>query len=238
MSLANLTIVTTDGRESKLPYFLKFVCPPAYFAHQDAYGMQCLHCPQGQTGISSTLGLNEPASMCYCTAGHYGTFGDKCVPCPRSAGFACLQANNRWPPIKPGFYIDYDLLPSCVGQDTCDAIVECAFGEKACPGRGNKDCFSDDTTCYQGLGCTKCCLSFYQSGSDCLPCPNVTVTIVLFSLLAVAAVCVALLVTSIQTPQLQAAMKGIVVMTSFFQGFVRCSIPKPQISDLKTPNPN
>ena len=199
--------------------------------------MQCVLCQQGQTGISSTLRLNEPASMCFCTAGHYGTFGENCVLCPRVAGFACLQVNSRWPAIKPGFYIDYDLLPSCVGHDTCDAIIQCAFGEKACPGHGNKDCFSDDTTCYQGLGCTKCCMSFYQSGSDCLPCPNPTVTIILFSVLAVAAICIALLVISIQTPQLQAAMKGIVVMTSFFQGFVRCSIPEPQTQAFKPQTP-
>jgi hypothetical protein len=61
---------------------------------------------------------------------------------------------------------------------------------------------------------------FYQSGSDCLPCPDSTFSIILLTLLAVAAVGIALLVTSIQTPQLQACMKGMVVMVSFFQGFV------------------
>ena len=46
-------------------------------------------------------------------------------------------------------------------------------------------------------------------------------------------VIVALIVTSIQTPQLQACIKGMVVMTSFFQGFVSLKFLKiewPEIS--------
>ena len=122
--------------------------------------------------------------------------------------------------IFSGYYVDYNLLPSCIDKDVCEAIVECVFSTKACPGRGNKDCRSDESTCYTGFGCTRCCMYFYQSGSDCLPCPDSTISIILLCLLAMAMIVVALIVTSIQTPQLQACIKGLVVMTSFFQGFV------------------
>ncbi len=132
-----------------------------------------------------------------------------------------------------GYFVDYSVLPSCIDKDVCGAIVECVFGTKACPGRGNKDCRSDESTCYTGFGCTRCCQYFYQSGSDCLPCPDSTISIILLCLLALAMIVVALIVTSIQTPQLQACIKGLVVMTSFFQGFVSLKFLKiewPEIS--------
>jgi hypothetical protein len=202
------------------PEVLEFVCQPGYYITSHAGRMACAQCPQGKTEISATMGLNEPDSMCYCTAGHYGVSGESCIRCPQVEGFICQEANIRWPRIKPGFYIDYSALPSCIDKDVCGAIAECAFGEKACPGRGNKDCRSDESTCYTGFACTRCCMYFYQSGSDCLPCPDSTLSIIMLVLMAIAIIILALIITSIQTPQLQACIKGMVVMTSFFQGFV------------------
>jgi hypothetical protein len=74
---------------------------------------------------------------------------------------------------------------------------------------------------------------FYQSGNECVPCPDSTLSIILFVILAIAVVCVGLIVTAIQTPQMQAAVKGLTVMISFFQGFVSLKflkIPWPDIT--------
>jgi hypothetical protein len=101
-SASNLTIITSDGRISQTPYHLKFVCPPGYFMRTYGSTNNCLRCPQAQTGISSTLGLNEPETMCYCSVGHYGTYGENCIICPANEGVICSMINSRWPLIKPG----------------------------------------------------------------------------------------------------------------------------------------
>jgi len=207
---ANLTIILQDGRMSPAPFTLISVCHKNFYINSS----KCHACPVSAAGRSSHELINaESIEFCVCSMGSYGTFGKFCRFCPtplsfRSPPFICNSSNLRYPVVAPGFWADYSLLPRCdADSSTCSAVMTCAFGARACPGGGEKNCAQNVEECYEGIGCSNCCPLYYNENNACFKCPDSSESIALLAVVAVVCFILAVLMSSVSSPSFTQSSK-------------------------------
>ncbi len=200
---ANLSIVMQDGRMSTTPFALKSVCHNNFYIN----GSKCISCPASLMGRSSNDLIDaESVEHCVCSIGSYGTFGEFCRFCPmpssyRSPPFICNSSNLRYPVVASGFWVDFSLLSQCDAVSaTCAAVTTCAFGARACPGGGEKNCTQSDEECYEGVGCSNCCPMYYNENNACFKCPDSSQSIALLAVVGVICFILAVLMSSVSSP--------------------------------------
>ena len=93
------TMSLADGRNSTtFSDRLASYCPIGFYVESTASAaLKCRQCPQGK---SITMGVNQMSfESCVCNVGHYGSFGDGCIACPKikpaSEGFNCSLTNQH-----------------------------------------------------------------------------------------------------------------------------------------------
>lgn len=202
-SFANLTIVLQDGRQSTTSFLLQSVCHNNYYLNAS----KCQPCPVSSFGHSSNTLINAASvEHCVCSAGSYGTHGEFCRFCPApsslpSSPFMCISSNLRYPVVSPGYWADFSLLSRCSKDAAiCPAVITCAFGDRACPGGGEKVCTQRDEECYQGKGCTNCCPAYYNENNACFKCPDSSQTTALLAVVGVFCIILAVLMSSLSSP--------------------------------------
>jgi len=148
-----------------------------------------------------------------CSEGSYGTYGKFCRFCPKpsslpSEPFVCNSSNLLWPVVAPGYWVDFSLLSRCDQTSaTCVAVTTCAFGTRACPGGGEKSCTQSDAECYEGKGCSNCCPMYYNENSACFKCPDSSQTTALLAAVATVCFILAVLTSSVSSPQFTQSSK-------------------------------
>jgi len=207
----NVSIVLEDGRSSDTMINLTTVCPNNYFIQNNS----CIRCPS-----SSFNSLINAASIesCLCSPGSYGNFGYGCKQCPKLPGFNCSLPNQALPIIRPGYYGDYSLLHSCdATAEACAALMTCPFGERACPGGGDKLCTRKETECYDGRACSQCCPLFYLENGQCNACPDPSTSAAFLAVMMVIVIVFAVLLSTSQSPSLSQSLKYFVMTMNFYQ---------------------
>jgi hypothetical protein len=218
---ANVTMVFQDGRRRRTSATVTSVCHHGFYVD----GGKCVRCPSSSLGRSTNNAINAPSvQACVCDVGSYGTYGSNCWLCPRPATlnpppFTCNSANIRYPLVVPGYWADFSLLPNCVGATSapCDAVKSCAFGDRACPGRGDKSCTQNELECYEGVACSTCCATFYVENDVCTKCPDSSQTTVILAVVGTVCVVAAALTTSSPSPSLMHSFKYFIVVINFVQ---------------------
>lgn len=210
-SIANLTIILEDGRRSSNFVSVASVC------HNNFYVVNystCVPCPTSALGLSMNRLINaESVEKCVCSEGSYGTYGKFCRFCPKpsslpSPPFVCNSSNLLWPVVAPGYWVDFSLLSRCDQTSAiCVAVTTCAFGSRACPGGGEKTCAQNDAECYEGKGCSNCCPMYYNENSACFKCPDSTQTTALLAVVATVCFILAVLTSSVSSPQFTQSSK-------------------------------
>ena len=210
-SIANLTIILEDGRRSSNFISVKSVCHNNFYVVNDS---TCVPCPTSALGLSMNRLINaDSVEKCVCSEGSYGTFGKFCRFCPKpsllpSEPFICNSSNLLWPVVAPGYWVDFSLLSRCDQTSaTCVAVTTCAFGTRACPGGGEKSCTQSDAECYEGKGCSNCCPMYYNENSACFKCPDSTQTTALLGVVATVCFILAVLTSSVSSPQFTQSSK-------------------------------
>jgi hypothetical protein len=199
---------------------LQAYCPSGFYVQNTTFGhLECRACPSGK---STSVGDNQAAiQSCICSEGHYGTFGDSCIPCPKNVeGFNCSLKNQYLPSIQSGFYIDYSLLNDCTEYSPrCPAITKCP-NPKACPGAKEKHCLKADEECYDeaSFGCTACCYRYYMENLKCSPCPPSQLPLIL-GLATLALILFAIFSSNFDFPPLVSSAQCFKLFLSSMQAF-------------------
>jgi hypothetical protein len=220
-TLANLTMVFQDGRRRRVAAALSSVCHHGFYVDAG----KCVRCPSTSLGRSTNTAMNAPSLQdCVCDVGSYGTHGPNCKLCPKPASlsplpFICNSTNMRYPVVVPGYWVDFSLLPNCVGSVSapCDAVKMCAFGDRACPGGGDKSCIQNEVECYEGVACTTCCTMFYLENEVCTRCPDSSQTAVILAVVGTVCIVAAALTTSSPSPSLMHSFKYLIIVINFLQ---------------------
>jgi hypothetical protein len=214
----NVTAILADGRSSANNIQLDVVCPNSFYLQNRS----CVRCPSDDNGGSFNELINAPSvESCRCSPGSYGTFGLGCVRCPSLEGFNCSLPDQAFPVIRPGYYGDYSLLPSCSWKsEACAALQTCPFGARACPGGGDKVCTNSEDECYTGRACSQCCTLFYLELGVCNKCPSPSTSNSILAAMAAVAFVVALLLATSSSPSFTQSIKYFILGMNFFQNLV------------------
>jgi hypothetical protein len=228
-------MLLADGRNSSVSFsVMQSYCPTGFYIY-NASSLEPLECRACFRDKSATLYDNQRGiQSCVCTAGHYGTFGDACLPCPKNVeGFNCSLPNQTQPRILPGYYIQYSKMVKCSEYGPkCAAIIKCP-NPNACPGQTEMQCVQSVKECYDpaSFGCTACCYRYYMENLKCLPCPASQLILVL-ALATVGLILFAIFSSSFDFPPFVSAAMSLKVFMSGMQGFVAVrliDIPWPPI---------
>ncbi len=211
-----VTAILADSRVSATSADIRVVCPNSTYLQNGS----CVKCPSNENGRSFNEVINAVSvDSCRCDIGSYGAFGSTCKRCPLlNKGFSCSVPDLQLPMVMPGFYGDYSLLSSCLWTaQTCSALTTCPFGERSCPGGGEKHCTQTDDECYQGRACSSCCSLFYSESGRCHKCPDASSSTVLLAIMTVVVVLVAVLLSTASSPGLTQSIKYFVLGMNFYQ---------------------
>jgi hypothetical protein len=216
-------ILLSDGRNStEASTALQSFCPVGFYIHNlsSSAHLECRACPKD---VSITLKENEPGiQSCVCNAGHYGSYGEQCLPCPKNVeGFNCTLTNQTHPSILAGYYIIYSKMRECTEYGAkCNAVIKCP-NPGACPGTKEKDCLKKADECYDSetFGCVSCCPKFFMENLKCSPCPASQLPLLL-GLATAALILFAVLSTSFDFPPLVLSAQSLKVFLSGIQGYV------------------
>jgi hypothetical protein len=211
-------IVLADGRSSSNAVYVQTVCPNNYFLQNKV----CQSCPSSEDGHSFNEQINAASvESCRCNVGSYGTFGVGCRRCPQLSGYNCTTTDQVLPIVLPGFYGDYSLLAKCNWRAaSCPALLTCPYGERACPGGGDKLCTQLDSACYAGLACSTCCPLYYSENGACHKCPDASTSSTILVVMVVVVIVVAILLSTSQSPSFTHAIKYFILGMNFFQNLV------------------
>jgi len=220
-TLANLTMVFQDGRRRRVAAALSSVCHHGFYVDAG----KCVRCPSTSLGRSTNTAINAPSLQdCVCDVGSYGTHGPNCKLCPKPAAlspppFICNSTSMRFPIVVPGYWVDFSLLPNCVASVSapCDAVKTCAFGDRACPGGGDKSCIQNEVECYEGVACTTCCAKFYLENEVCTRCPDSSQTTGILAVAGAVCIVAAALAASTSSPSLMHSFKYLIIVINFLQ---------------------
>jgi hypothetical protein len=217
-------VIFPDGRESpESSTTLNVRCPSGMYIQTNSTSTCkappcCLDCPFPMS-LSATLD-SIGIQSCVCQSGYYGSGGLSCIKCPTNAvyGFMCTSVGLQFPLVKPGFYIDYNLLSSCT-EENCNAVMRCPNAQ-ACPGGGQKNCLNSENECYsnRSMGCTECCIGYYSDNFVCKKCPESKLLVVL-CLAVLLLIVFAVLSSSLSFPPFVAVAKGSKLILSGLQSF-------------------
>jgi hypothetical protein len=218
LSVWNVSVILADGRSSSNSIQIDVVCPHSYYLQNKS----CMPCPSDENGRSFNEVNNAPSiESCRCSPGSYGTFGSGCMRCAPLEGFDCSLPDQAVPIIRPGYYGDYSLLPSCGWKSqACAALQTCPFGSRACPGGGDKLCTDTEGECYTGRACTQCCSMFYLENSICNKCPDASTSNTILAAMAAVACGVALVLALSSSPSFTQSIKYFILGMNFFQNLV------------------
>jgi hypothetical protein len=220
-TLANLTMVFQDGWRRRVAAAVSSVCHHGFYVEAG----KCVRCPSSSLGRSTNTAINAPSLQdCVCDVGNYGTHGPNCRLCPKPASlspppFICNSTSMRYPIVVPGYWVDFSLLPNCVASVSapCDAVKTCAFGDRACPGGGDKSCIRNEVECYEGVACTTCCAKFYLENEVCTRCPDSSQTTVILAVVGTVCIVAAALAASTSSPSLMHSFKYLIIVINFLQ---------------------
>lgn len=209
-SVWKLRVVFPDGRESPASSkSLTVRCPAGMYIETNTTATCvappcCLTCP---SPMSTSFGLDGIGiHTCICRAGYYGV--GECKRCPQLSGYNCTTPNQALPIVLPGYYGDYSLLPQCDWHATsCAALLTCPYGERSCPGGGDKLCTQTDSECYTGLACSTCCSLYFSESSICQKCPDQSTSTTIIAGMVIVVIIVAILTSTSQSASFTHSIK-------------------------------
>jgi hypothetical protein len=102
--------------------------------------------------------------------------------------------------------------------------MTCAYGERACPGGGDKLCTQTDSECYQGLACSTCCPFYYSENGICQKCPDPSTSTTIIAVMATVVIIVAILISTSQSASFTQSIKYFILGMNFFQNLVSINL--------------
>eukprot|EP00792_Barthelona_sp_PAP020_P006254 TRINITY_DN2947_c0_g1_i1.p1 TRINITY_DN2947_c0_g1~~TRINITY_DN2947_c0_g1_i1.p1 ORF type:complete len:3469 (+),score=661.06 TRINITY_DN2947_c0_g1_i1:555-10409(+) len=154
-------------------------CAPGYYA--DEKGLtNCKTCPEHAISPKGASNVSE----CYCEAGYFGQYGQKCHKCP--PGATCPKG-SIYPIPNKGYWSsknDPTVVVECIPANACS-------GGNLSASATADDIFGSCDNGFSGERCSECGAGHYVTSSDmCIQCPDLGLLSVIFVIVGAIILCI------------------------------------------------